>query len=53
MQHLLGAFPHSESFACAGDLGPNDDSPLVGTWQVAFLGEISRALPDPETCPGE
>ena len=28
------------SFARAGDLGPNDDSPLVGTWQVAFLGEI-------------
>jgi hypothetical protein len=26
--------------ARAGDLGPNEDSPLAGTWQVAFLGEI-------------
>jgi hypothetical protein len=28
------------SFARAGDLGPNEDDQLAGTWQVAFLGEI-------------
>jgi hypothetical protein len=26
--------------ARVGDLGPNEDSPLAGTWQIAFLGEI-------------
>jgi hypothetical protein len=30
------------SFARAGDLGP-DETPLAGTWQVAFLGEIRAA----------
>ena len=28
------------SLARAGDLGPKEASPLGGTWQVAFLGEI-------------
>ena len=52
MQTLLGAFPHSSLFACVGDLGPNEDSPLVGTWQVAFLGEIEpRAAPTRKHAP--
>jgi hypothetical protein len=39
--------------ARAGDLGPNEDNPLAGTWQVAFLGEIEPRAARPETCPGE
>ena len=34
------AGPFPIRIARAGDLGPNEDSPLAGTWQVAFLGEI-------------
>jgi hypothetical protein len=41
-------------FARAGDLGPNEDDPLAGTWQVAFLGEIEpRAARPGNCCPGE
>jgi hypothetical protein len=39
--------------ARAGDLGPNEDNPLAGTWQVAFLGEVEPRAARPETCPGE
>ena len=35
------------SFARAGGLGPNEDNPLAGTWQVAFLGEIEPRAADP------
>jgi hypothetical protein len=35
--------------ARAGDLGPNEDNPLAGTWQVAFLGEIEPRAARPET----
>ena len=37
--------------ARAGDLGPNEDSPLVGTWQVAFLGEIEPRAARPGMLP--
>ena len=45
------AGPFPIRIARAGDLGPNEDSPLAGTWQVAFLERSSRALPDPELLP--
>ena len=38
-------------FARAGDLGPNEDNPLAGTWQVAFLGEIEPRAARPGTAP--
>jgi hypothetical protein len=36
VQKPAGAFP---ALARVGGLGPNEDNPLAGTWQVAFLGE--------------
>jgi hypothetical protein len=42
-----GPFPIR--IARAGDFGPNEDSPLAGTWQVAFLGEIEPRAARPET----
>jgi hypothetical protein len=35
----------------ADDLGPNEDSPLAGTWQVAFLGEIEPRAARPGMLP--
>ena len=43
-----GPFP---CLARVGDLGPNEDSPLVGTWQVAFLGEIEPRAARPGMLP--
>jgi hypothetical protein len=40
-------------FARVGGLGPNEDSPLAGTWQVAFLGEIEPRAARPGMLPGE
>ena len=39
------------SFARAGDLGPNEDDQLAGTWQVAFLGEIEPRAARPGMLP--
>ena len=46
------AFPHS-AFARVGDLGPTNAirSPELG--RSPFWERSSRALPDPEFCPGE
>ena len=51
MQHLLGAFPHSGLLRGSATLDQNEDSPLVGTWRVVFLGEIEPRAARPGMLP--
>jgi hypothetical protein len=50
LRPMPGPFPWL--LARVGGLGPNEDNPLAGTWQVAFLGETEpRAARPGNTAP--
>jgi hypothetical protein len=53
MQHLLGAFPHSGLLRAPATLDQMKRARSSELGRSPFWERSSRALPDPECCPGE